>query len=142
MTFREVIADIIRVREEALEAAANAVITVVTPFVPIASGDLRRSQKVVKTKNGIEIDWDSEPYARFQYNADESKPALHHLGTRGDYRSISASDTTYSKRYRSLKGENKLTPSRAKWFDAVLEDPVQLRRISQVYTNVIKRKLK
>lgn len=137
MTFSEVAKLIAKARKQALRVAAEQVITTVTPFVPIGSGALRRSQRVVETPNGVEIDWQSLEYSKYQYNKN-----LHHLGTRGDYRSIGdPSSKQYSQRYRKAKSEGRLTPSRAKWFDAVLTDKVEQRRLANTYTNAIKRLL-
>lgn len=127
-----------RIIKDSLKVVANDIIRTVDPFVPVATGALRRSAEVNDDAEGVSIDYNA-PYAEKQYN-EMGKP-LHHLGRRGAYQSIGTTGSTYSKRYQVLKRTGKLVPSRAKWFDETINDSQEHNRLAKLMANYISSRL-
>lgn len=137
MTFNDFKCKLNKANDRALVAAGGVVITHVTPFVPIASGELRRSGTVTQSEGKAFVEYgEGLPYTRKQY-FDE----LLHLGKRGQYRPLGSTESVYRRNYREAKAQKKLTPSRARWFDAVIKDDVTKNRVSRVYARALEASL-
>lgn len=121
-SFKEVEKQVEKNLKRGKTALLQKIVDEVQPFVPVASGDLRRSVRIDETRGAATIAFGANlPYAEYQYFRN-----LRHLGDRGNYQSLGATPQEYRRNYEALKGS--LKRSRALWFNAVLrDDSTQLR---------------
>lgn len=116
-TFKKYVKAVRIAQQAALKQTAFFFQNEIDPFVPIASGALRKTGRVEVKKGEVFIAYgEGLKYTKVQY-FDE----LDHLGTRGKYRSMGSTKRVYARTYTKLKREGRLVPSMALWFDAVLE---------------------
>ena len=148
------ILDKIRIAQsKALTVAAKYLLAQVMPFVPIDTGALRKSGKVVDGDDGsVHIkfgDPKTEKYAGYQYE----KAQLHNftngamarmieLITSETKRSVKGSvdKKRYAAAYREAKDSGKLTrfPNGARWFDIVLFDEEVQRRAWYIFAQTFR----
>lgn len=145
---------------KALRAAANVGLAHVLPFVPIDTGALRRSGKVVELDGGVALkfgDEKTQDYVKAQYGQIEGasgKYARRHHFTGGAMARllslISASARSkargkgnrarYSAAYREAVEEGNLTvfPNGAQWFERILKDEEVQRRMWFAYARALR----
>lgn len=118
----------------------------VDPFVPIATGTLRKTGRVItdKVKREVFLAYGKglDKYPGVQYNEDTKFDALHHFGIRGKYKSIGSTKRVYARKYRALRKAGRLVASRAIWFDAVLKDSKVLATGADIYAGTYKKEMR
>jgi|JI10StandDraft_1071094.scaffolds.fasta_scaffold30895_6 hypothetical protein len=145
---------------KALRAAANVGLAHVLPFVPIDTGALRRSGKVIELDGGVALkfgDEKTQDYVKAQYGQLEGasgKYAKRHHFTGGAMaRLLSLISATarrsargkgnrarYSAAYREAVEEGNLTsfPNGAQWFERILKDVEVQRRMWFAYARALR----
>lgn len=158
MDSAKIMAKIKIAQSKALTVAAKYLLGEVMPFVPIDTGALRRSGKVIDGEDGsVSIKFGNEKtekYAGFQYGSDTGEFAQFHNFTNGamsrmlelietETRLSSKGKTgkrRYSAAYRDAKDSGKLTrfPRGSRWFDIVLFDEEVQRRAWYIYAQAFR----
>lgn len=148
MDSEKILAKLKVMQSKALTVAAKYLLGQVLPFVPIDTGALRRSGKVVDGEDGsVHIKFGNEKtekYAGFQYGSDTGEYAQFHSFINGamsrvldlisSEKKISSKGKIGKKRYgaayREAMDNGTLTrfPRGARWFDIVLFDEEVQRR--------------
>lgn len=145
---------------KALRAAANVGLAHVLPFVPIDTGALRRSGKVIELDGGVALkfgDDKTQDYVKAQYGqleGDSGKFAKRHHFSGGAMARllalISASAKSrvrgkgnrarYSAAYREAVDNGNLFrfPNGAQWFDRILKDEQVQRRMWFAYAGALR----
>lgn len=152
MTVAQAVAKIKGLQEAALVQVANVAMAHVMPFVPIDTGELRRSGHIEVKDSSVDVVFGnsgpSAKYASYQYSEAEQ-----HL-TDGDsmariLSSISpdvkkrvkgqTNKSRYAAAYRYAVDNNLLTrfPGGARWFRILMEDSTIQKRMAQVYANYL-----
>jgi hypothetical protein len=125
-------------------------------FIPIKSGDLRRSQEIEVFENGVELTYgENLPYAKKQYYGDKRTKAINHLadsqgrpGRMVNYLSGSSrndSEDNYWAAYKAADDANALTlfeqggANDPRWIDRVLLSKKKKRTLSKVFVNALKK---
>lgn len=145
---------------KALKAAAKVGLTHVLPFVPIDTGALRRSGKVIELDGGVALkfgDDKTQDYVKAQYGqlegGSEKFAKRHHftggamarlldLISAGARRSVRGKGkrARYSAAYREAVETGNLTrfPNGAQWFDRILKDEQVQRRMWFAYAGALR----
>lgn len=146
-------------QSKALTVAAKYLLSQVMPFVPIDTGALRRSGKVLDGDDGsVHIrfgDEKTEKYTGFQYGSDTGDFAQFHNfrnGAMSRMLELITSETKitsrgkagkrrYSAAYRDAKDAGLLTrfPRGARWFDIVMFDDEVQRRAWFIFAQTFRR---
>ena len=119
-------------------------------FIPIKSGDLRRSQEIEVYENGVELTYgENLPYSKRQYYG----PVNHLADSQGrpgrmvNYLSGSSrndSEANYAKAYEEAKAANALTlfqqggANDPRWIHRVILSKKKSRTLSKVFVNALK----
>jgi len=152
MTVAQAVTKIKSLQQAALTQVANVAMSHIMPFVPIDTGELRRSGHIEVKEASVDIVFGgsgpSAKYASYQYDTAEQ-----HL-TDGDsmMRLLSAipsdvkksvkgqtNKSRYGAAYRYAVKNNLLTrfPGGVRWFKILMEDTTIQRRMAQVYANYL-----
>jgi len=135
---------------KALEITAQTTATMAQEFIPIKSGDLRRSQEIEVYENGVELNYgENLPYAKRQYYG----PVNHLADSQGrpgrmvNYLSGSSrndSEANYAKAYEEAKAANALTlfqqggANDPRWIHRVILSKKKSKTLSKVFVNALK----
>lgn len=153
MTVAQAVSKIKSLQTAALTQVANVAMAHIMPFVPVDTGELRRSGHIEVKDASVDVVFGSSgpsaKYAAYQYSTAEQ-----HL-TDGDsmMRLLSAipgevkngvkgrpNKSRYAAAYRYAVDNNLLTrfPGGARWFRILMEDTTVQKRMAQVYANYLK----
>lgn len=157
MTVSQAVSRIKEIQMQALKMAAEVGLSHVMPFVPISTGELRRSGHIETDEESVDIVFGgkgskAEKYASYQYAKAEQhltdgatlQRILQIIPNDEAKRIRGRTDRSrYGAAYRWAVKNKLLTrfPGGVRWFRIMLEDGMIQRRMSQVYANYLKSAL-
>ena len=141
------------IQAKALTAAAYVLLAHILPFVPIDTGALRRSGKIV-TDDALDVSIrfgspETADYLNYQYKTAQfhnfkngAMARMLELLTGDEKESVSGeiNKDRYAAAYQQAMDAGQLTrfPNGARWFEVIMKDPEVLHRAWVTYANALR----